>query len=79
MVESLFNKVADLQAYNLLLKRDSNTDIFCEICQILKNTYFGERLRTISSKLLFREKPHWLIKINYFDIENTFQKTEAAA
>ena len=34
-----------------LLKRDSNTDIFCQICEI-----FEERLETTVSKLLFREK-----------------------
>ena len=29
-------------------------------CEIFKNTYFEEHLRTTASKLLFREKPHWL-------------------
>ena len=76
VLKSLFNKIADLQACNLLIKRDSTKDIFCKICQIFQKTYFGERLRMTASKLLFRVKPHWLIKIRYF--KNTFQKTEAA-
>ena len=28
-----------------LLKRDSNTGLSCEYCQIFKNTYFEEQLR----------------------------------
>ena len=71
-----------LQAFSLtaLLKRDSNTDIFCEICEIFKNTYFEGHLRTTASKLLFREKPHWLIKIRCFLILQICSiKTEAVA
>ena len=45
------------------LKRDSNTDIFCEICEAFKNTYFEERLRATASKLLFLEQQRWLIQI----------------
>ena len=45
------------------LKRDCNTDTFCEICEVFKNTYFEECLRETASKLLFSEKPRWLIKI----------------
>ena len=36
----------------ILLKRDSNTDVFWECCEIFKNTYFQEHLRTASSVLL---------------------------
>ena len=36
--ESLFNKVAGLQA--TLLKGDFNPVVFCEYCEIFKNTYF---------------------------------------
>ena len=53
MLESLFNKV---------------TGLFCEICEIFKNIYFGERQRATASKLLFREKLHLLIKILGFVI-----------
>ena len=28
-----------------LLKRDSNTDISCEYCEMFKDTYFEEQLR----------------------------------
>ena len=29
-----------------LLKKDSDTGAFCEICEIFNNTYFEEHLRT---------------------------------
>ena len=31
------------------IKRDSNTDVFCEYSEISKNTYFEEHLRTAAS------------------------------
>ena len=36
-----------LQAFETapLLKRDSNTGVFCEYCKISRNTYFEEHLR----------------------------------
>ena len=37
-----FNKVILLQSETLL--RDSCTGIFCEFCNLLKNTYFAEYL-----------------------------------
>ena len=43
MLESLYNEVGNL--LKTLLKRDSNTDVSCEICEIFKNTYFEETLR----------------------------------
>ena len=36
----------------ILLKRDSNTDALLECCEIVKNTYFQEDLRTAASLLL---------------------------
>ena len=33
-----------------LLKRDSNTGVFCEHWEIFKNTYFEEHLRTAASE-----------------------------
>ena len=47
---------------------------FCEIFEIFKSTYFEEHLRTTASKLLFREKPHWLNKMRFINIANTFHK-----
>ena len=41
-VESLFNKFAVVT----LLKRDSNGVSSCEICKVLKNTYFEDQLQT---------------------------------
>ena len=38
MLDSLFNKVAGPSA--TLLKRDSNTGVFCETLKIFKNTFF---------------------------------------
>ena len=35
-----------------LLKRDSNTILSCEICEIFKNVYFEEHLRTTASKYM---------------------------
>ena len=32
-----------------LSKRDSNTGVFCETCEIFKNTYFEEHLRKTAS------------------------------
>ena len=43
---SLFNKVAGLQICNFI-KRDSNTGVLLWFCNIFKNTYFEEHLRTI--------------------------------
>ena len=41
-----------LQAFRApaLLKRDSNTGVFCEHWEIFKNTYFEEHLRTAASE-----------------------------
>ena len=38
VLESLVNKVAGRPV--TLLKKDPNTGVFCEICEILKNTFF---------------------------------------
>ena len=54
------------------------TQVFCEICEIFKNTYFEKHLRTTASKLLFREKPHWLNKMRFIDIANTFHKDRSS-
>ena len=50
MLESLFNKVLGLRS-ETLLKRDSNTGVSCEICEIFKNTCFEEHLPTTASLL----------------------------
>ena len=65
MLESIFNKIAGLQACSFIKKRLQHRYFFHEI---FKNTYFEERLRATASKLLFREKPHLLIKILGFMI-----------
>ena len=49
MLESLFNKVACLQRY---FKETSTQVFFCEICEIFKNTYFEQHLRTFASGLI---------------------------
>ena len=51
MLESLFNKVAGLRPA-ILLKRDSNTVVFCEIGDIFKITYFEVHLPTTASELM---------------------------
>ena len=44
MLESLFNKVADLKAPPQVFS--------CEYCEIFKNTYFEEHLRTAASDII---------------------------
>ena len=39
VLESLFDKVADLKACECI-KIDSNTGFFCEYCKIFKNSFF---------------------------------------
>ena len=75
MLES-FSKVAHLfRTANLSKQKETPTQVFfCKICEIFKNTYFEEHLRTTASKLLFREKPHWPNKKRFTDIANTFHK-----
>ena len=47
-------------------------------CEIFKNTYFEEHLRTTAPKLLFREKPHRLNKMRFLDIAKAYFKTRKA-
>ena len=47
MLESLFNKVADLLYW---WNRDFNTGEICEICEISKNIYFEEQLQKDASE-----------------------------
>ena len=47
MSESVFNKVAG----PTLLKIDSNTGVICEICEIVKNTFFTEHLFTVTASV----------------------------
>ena len=46
--ESLFNRVAGLNAYNLFKKRLQHSTL--QSCKIFKETYFEEQLRAISSE-----------------------------
>ena len=48
VLESLFNKVASLKAYNFIKKTPTQV-LSCEICQIFRNTYFEEHLGTTAS------------------------------
>ena len=50
-MKALFNKVTKLK-HATLLKRDSSTGVFCEICEIFKNIYFEEHLRTTSPEVI---------------------------
>ena len=45
MLESVFNKSAGLQVYNFI-KDSLQMVYFCKYCEIFKNTYFEEHLRT---------------------------------
>ena len=49
-----FEKQSKLQTFKpaYLLRRDSNTGVFCEHCEIFKNTYSEVHLRTTASVFL---------------------------
>ena len=51
MCQSLFfNKVADLRSATLLKKKRTLTQVLsCEFCEISKNTFSAEHLRTTAS------------------------------
>ena len=54
-MESLFNKIVSLQAWNFIKK--TPTQVFsCEISEIIKNNYFEEHLGKTASG-----KPYWQI------------------
>ena len=46
-MESLFNKVADIWAANLV-KIDSNSGVFLQYCKIFKNSFF-DRTRPVTA------------------------------
>ena len=46
VLESFLNKVAGLQAFNLMKKR---LQFSCKYCEIFRNTYFGKHLRAAAS------------------------------
>ena len=48
---NLFKKKLQALGPTTLLKRDSNTGVFCEYCQIFKNTYFEEHLPKAASEI----------------------------
>ena len=80
-MEYLFNKVAGLGQQ--LYRKETPTQVFsCEICEVFKNTYFEEDLRTTASELigdttLFHEtilKKHTTGKTNFQDGKEHSQK-----
>ena len=78
-VGAFFSKVARLFRTKIYQnKKRLEHRFFCEICEIAKSTYFEEHLRMTASKLLFREKPHWLSKMRFIDIANTFHKDRSS-
>ena len=50
MLESLFHKVAGLQACNYIKKRLQQKCFLANIAKNFKNTYFKKHLRTAASK-----------------------------
>ena len=65
MLESLFNKASRLQACKFIKKRLRDRCLFsCESCEIFKNTYFGEHLRTaaFAYQILHSVKQHCRIR-----------------
>ena len=52
VLESLFNKVTGLQVCLFIRKRLQHKCFStCDICELFKNTYFGEHLRIAASSL----------------------------
>ena len=49
MLESLFNKLVGLKRPATFLKIDYKTGVFLCKCEVFKNTYFEEHLRTTVS------------------------------
>ena len=49
-LESLFNKVADLQVRNFIKKRLQHNCFPVKFANFLKNTYFAEHLQTTASE-----------------------------
>ena len=49
VLESLFNKVAGHNGLQLYEKETPTQVLCCEYCEIFKNTYFEEHLRTAAS------------------------------
>ena len=49
----LFNILSNLWVFGPAnsLKRDSNTEVFCKICEIFKNAYFEEHLRMTTASV----------------------------
>ena len=57
MLESLLNEVAELKVFTFSEKSLTQV-LFCEICEIVKNTYFEEHLQATASKAsLFVKQP----------------------
>ena len=50
VLESLFNKVADLKTGNFTKKIPTQV-FFCKYCKIVKNTYFEEHLPMAASEV----------------------------
>ena len=61
-------KLQAFRSATLIKKRLQHRHFFVKFVKLFKNTYFEERQRATASKLLFREKPHLLIKILGFMI-----------
>ena len=51
MLESLFNKIADLQGCNLIKKVTAAQVFSCDYCETLKNTYFEKHLQTAAFEI----------------------------
>ena len=51
MLESRFNKVEGLKAYNFIQKETQTQEFSCEYREIFKNTYFEKYQQTAASEL----------------------------
>ena len=55
MLQSFFNKAFLIIRPATLLKRNSNAVVYCEYCEIFKNTYFKEHLQKPASQRCIKD------------------------
>ena len=63
MLESVFNEVAGLQL-QVCLKETPTQVLSCEICEVLKNTFFTEHLFTVTASVYFENLGKILVRNN---------------
>ena len=63
-------------SWSNFIKKNSNTGVCYEYCNLLKNTYFGEHLRAAASRYISKKKKLWLKTKKTWICNVTDKKTE---